>query len=404
MSVFATACFRDMGRSLYSTCLCNVVAASLECVNALSQNSLYEAIMFFMAETVYPCEKPPGRAAAFFLKGISIFIDRTVVGMENRTKGRKRHFSEKMDLSEYNYPEYFEHPELFYNGGTGVPDVTEEFGHAFAGVKVSCFSYDSEVESAYPENNVVRGRMFESTAEGSGSNPCVIVAHGWREEGCFTFYYYLLGLLLARAGINCLFITQPYHGPRKPAGSAHGDLMLSADMERTINAFRQSISDIRALISWGRARYTGPVGMMGLSLGGFITLLTACVDDRIDFAIPIIASGNIIEGMWNSIAGRTIVRDFDRMGIAPETVEKNWRIISPVYFRPKLPPDRIQLIPARYDMLIPAENVARLWEAWNHPECEWLYSGHVSIFLFPRKLVGTIVNFIGHIVRRDSSL
>lgn len=354
-----------------------------------------------MAETVYPCENPPGKTASFFLRAVSHFIDRVVVGVENTSKGRQSHIGENTDLSMYNKPEYFEHPELFYLGGERVPDVEEEYRHTFGGVAVSHFSYRSEIESGYPENDTVRGRMFTPAAGGSESSPCVIVAHGWREEGGFTFYYYLLGWLLARAGINCLFYTQPYHGTRRPQGSAHGDLMLNADMESTINSFRQSVSDIRALISWAGVRFSGPVGMMGLSLGGFITLITTCVDSRLKFAIPIIASGNLIEGMWNSVAGRTIVRDFERMGVPQETVERNWRILSPIYFKSKLPPERIQLIPARYDLLIPAGNVARLWENWGRPRCQWLYTGHVSIFLFPRKFVGTIIGFIRDVIRQD---
>jgi pimeloyl-ACP methyl ester carboxylesterase len=134
--------------------------------------------------------------------------------------------------------------------------------------------------------------------------------------------------------------------------------------------------------------------VVGFSLGGFITGLVACVENRIDFAMPIIASGNLIKGMWDKPLIRRIRSDLDTAGVTEAMLAENWRIISPVNFTPKLPPCKIQVIAGLYDILIPVRNVEDLHEKWNRPRLKWLPCGHVSIGICPRGLVRTIVDFI----------
>jgi hypothetical protein len=330
-----------------------------------------------------------------FLKLIATVVDYLIVTMEHATKGRKRSFSKKLDLAEYNRREYFKHPEKFYALGLKMPDMKITPIHTKGGIRVSRYEFKSEIESGYPENDVAPGRIFEARKEIHGDGaPCAIIIHGWREPGTFTFYNYMLGWSLARLGINCIFFNQPYHGPRKPPGSADGDLMLSGDMEQTVLAFRQSVCDVRSLITWTRSNFSGPVGVVGFSLGGFITFITSCVDDRISFAIPIIAAGDLTTGIEKSFVAKTIIRDLKNSGLTAEQVTANWRIIMPVNLEPKLPPERIEIIAGQYDLLIPAKKVNEIWERWNHPQIKWFPGGHITIGLFPRLLVNSIFEFI----------
>lgn len=330
-----------------------------------------------------------------FMKLISAVVDYLIVTMEHATKGRRRRFSKKLDLAEYNRREYFKHPEKFYAHGLKMPEIEIKPIHTKGGVCISKYSFKSEIESGYPENDVVVGRIFEVRKEIHGDNaPCAIIIHGWREHGTFTFYNYMLGWTLARLGVNCVFFNQPYHGPRKPRGTADGDLMLSGDMEQTVLAFRQAVCDVRSLITWTRANFTGPVGLVGFSLGGFITFITSCVDDRISYAIPVIAAGDLMTGIEKSFVAKTIIRDLKSSGLTKEQVVANWRIIMPINFRPKLPPEKIQIIAGRYDLLIPANKVEEIWERWNRPPITWFPGGHITIGLFPRLLVNSILEFI----------
>lgn len=330
-----------------------------------------------------------------FLRLLSVWIDIAVVKLELAMSGHKPMLSSRLDLSDLNRPEFFDRPELFYDRGLKPPDVELTPRRTFAGIRESRFKFQSETESAYPENNSVCGSIFEARAvHGGAAAPCFIIMHGWREPGVFTPYHWLLGTLLARFGINCVLTTQPYHGLRKPPGTYDGDLMLCGDMDQSVEAFRQAVGDIRSIITWARTRYTGPLGVGGFSLGGFITGLIACVDNRIDFALPIIASGNLIKGMWDKPLIRRLRNDLDTAGVTEPMLTENWRIISPINFIPKLPPGKIQIIAGLYDILIPVQNVKDLHEKWNHPRLKWLPCGHVSIGICPRSLVRSIVGFI----------
>ncbi len=338
----------------------------------------------------------PSRIWHAFLRILSILIDTAVVKLEIAMSNHKPMLSSRLDLSDMNRPEFFEQPELFFDRGMKkMPEVEVTPRRTRGGIKESRFSFRSETESAYPENNIVRGSIFEARTEhGAAAAPCVIIMHGWREPGVYTPYHWLLGFFLARLGINCVLTTQPYHGTRKPAGTYDGDLMLCGDMEQSVEAFRQSVGDIRSLVTWTRSRFTGPLGVGGFSLGGFVTGLVACVENRIDFALPIIASGNLIKGMWDKPLISQLKHDLDTAGVTEAKLSENWRIIMPVNFKPKLPPERIQVIAGLYDILIPPPNVEELHEKWNRPRLKWLPCGHVSIALCPRALVRTIVDFI----------
>lgn len=330
-----------------------------------------------------------------FLRYISSAIDTFVVRVENRMKGQRSHLSRRLDLPEYNTDDLLAAPEKFYDVGLKMPDLELERRHKFLGIRVSHFSFDSEIKTKYPENNNVYGRVFEARGQTGGKHsPCILIYHGWRESGAFAPYYYILGFVLARMAMNCVFLNLPYHGKRTPIGATTGELMLNGDMEHSINAFRQAVCDGRSTVSWLKTHFRGPIGVMGLSLGGFVALVLSCVDDRIDFAIPIISSGNIIKNMWKTDVGRSIVRDFDKVGLTEEQVEQNWKIICPIHMKSKLSPERILPIAGRFDKLIPAENVWDLKIAWKLPVIKWHQCGHISIFLFYRRIVRQIAIFV----------
>ena len=346
-----------------------------------------------------PAPEPPRLFFLFhwFLKIISLAIDHLVIKLEHSVTGLKPIVGKTKDFSAYNKPEYLERPELFFDAGTAMPDVEETPRHVFMGVRVSHYRFRSATESGYENNDMVVGRIFEAREMHGGADaPCVIMMHGWREAGSMTPYHYLMGWLFARFGINAVFMTQPFHAHRKPPGTADGDLMLCGDAERTILSFRQSVGDCRSLITWAQQRFNGPVGVGGFSLGGFITNIVACVDARIRFALPVIASGDMVTGMWDSPVVKKVIRDFRASGLSEQDVADAFRIIRPVLMKPKLPPDRIQIIAGVFDVLIPDINVRALWSAWNAPRLLWLHCGHVSIFLFPGKLMQTMIRFIKH--------
>lgn len=55
-------------------------------------------------------------------------------------------------------------------------------------------------------------------------------------------------------GWNMYYYSLPYHFEREPENSLYsGELMISANIDRTIESTRQAIVDLRALIHWIKA-------------------------------------------------------------------------------------------------------------------------------------------------------
>ncbi|HKK52009.1 MAG TPA: hypothetical protein VKA74_10495, partial [Myxococcota bacterium] len=80
-------------------------------------------------------------------------------------------------------------------------------------------------------------------------------------------------------GLNVLMPVLPLHGPRSSTRFSGGGL-LQPDLVSMLHVFSQSVWDIRRLIQWLRSRTQSPIGLYGISLGGYAAALaSAFVDD-----------------------------------------------------------------------------------------------------------------------------
>ena len=56
-----------------------------------------------------------------------------------------------------------------------------------------------------------------------------------------------------------------------------------------------SVYDLQVFIEYLKNRKVETIGMTGVSLGGYHTALMSAIDDRIDFAIPMIPFVSVID-------------------------------------------------------------------------------------------------------------
>jgi hypothetical protein len=97
-------------------------------------------------------------------------------------------------------------------------------------------------------------------------------------------------LLLAnhwyRSGLDVALLTLPHHGARTPpAARFSGEHFAVPHVARLSEAVREAIYEIRQVIHWLRAESGAPVGVLGLSLGGYLAALSAGLCDDLDFVL-----------------------------------------------------------------------------------------------------------------------
>jgi hypothetical protein len=185
-------------------------------------------------------------------------------------------------------------------------------------------------------------------------------------------------------GINIAIPVMPLHGPRS-VGNRTGDGFLSGDFLDTIHAQTQAVWDIRRLIGWLRDGRGAPrVGTYGVSLGGYTAALLAALQGDLDCVIAGIPATDFVRLVRGHLPDM-MLKGADRIGFGFDSIEKIFKVISPLAIPPNVPRDRCFLYAGRSDRLTPPEQAHDLWEHWERPRISWYDGGHVS-FLWEQKI------------------
>jgi len=235
------------------------------------------------------------------------------------------------------------------------------------------FEFRSPVETAWPENNMVHGRLFRRGRRWQ-DKPVVILLHGWNAETGYRVLFPYLARRLMRAGLNAAMIELPYHSHRKPRGNEAIRNFISDDLMNVVEAVRQAIADTRAVLAWLAAQGCPRVGLWGISLGAWLAGHVACVDDRADFAVlmtpvsrmdRVIAELDFCEPIRRTLNGANV--RLDRLNLDAH--------------RPRLSRRNILIVQSAHDLFAPAETIEELWRAWDKPVIWRLPHGHISAMM-----------------------
>jgi pimeloyl-ACP methyl ester carboxylesterase len=216
------------------------------------------------------------------------------------------------------------------------------------------------------ENRTARARFYlAGVPEAQTTRPAIIAVHGYMggqwliEENVWPIDW------LLRRGLDVVLPVLPLHAGR--AGSHRGaPAFPSSDPRLTNEGFRQAVIDIRTLVRWLRDRGAPKVGIMGMSLGGYTSALTATVTDEIDFVMPMIPLASIADfAREQGRLGRTAAEE-DEQHAALELA--NW-IVSPLARPLAVPKTRALVVAAENDRITPVAHAARLA---SHFDCEML--------------------------------
>jgi acetyl esterase/lipase len=333
-----------------------------------------------------------GRPQERLLRALQIQLDHFRI-WSKITWQRGRVLATRGDAWEaHDTPAFFRDPALFYRGRKAVPEVTETPAGKIPHAEVTRFTFPTLYPSPFPETNVAVGRFYRSTLDDGA--PVVLISHGWAHRTLRTIEHLYVRPFL-RAGFSVAFVAHPFHLERTPRGSYSGELVVSADVVLTVEAFRQGVIDLIGTADWLRTRGHRRIGVLGYSLGGYLAGIMAAT--RGDWAFVVIggAGDGAVSPILDTPLGKNIREDLEACGMLDrDKLTRAWRIISPVAFRPRVPRERILMVAGRYDRIMLPRSVRRLWNAWDRPALHWLKRGHYTLLATNGGLLAHAIPFM----------
>jgi dienelactone hydrolase len=279
-------------------------------------------------------------------------------------------------------PALLREPERFYALVGSAPPLREGPQRRLPWVALRDLEFDSPVTLPFPGANRARCRWFRGK-EGGGPRPFVLLGHGWAHQGLEAVER-VYARRLVKSGCDVLLPVLPLHLERAPGGTYSGEIMVSGDVVLTVQALRQAVTEMRALVRWARSREGGPVGVLGYSLGGILAGLLACVEPGLDFAVIAGAGGSLTSTILDTRLGRNVRKDLAACGMLERRrLEDAWAIVSPERLTPRVRRERILILAGRHDRIMLPGSVESLWNAWGRPPLAWLGRGHYTLLALP---------------------
>ncbi len=301
----------------------------------------------------------------------------------HRVKSRKPHFFDDHNI-ELDFNGFWTTPKL--------PDTRFTASSTSGNYEIGKYTFRSLINDKYEKNNVCFGEYYNTKK--NSKSVSVILVHGWRSDNnSYMRDIYLKSFM--EKGYNFYTYTLPYHFERSPENSYNGEYMISANVKRTLASINQSVTDLRALIIYLKHHQKDKVIVIGNSLGGLVTNMTATLEKNIDILISIFYANSLPFSVWNTIVGKYVKKDFvENSTMQYEELEKKWSLITPSNFKPAISKENILLISGEHDLFVLEEDTKSLWEAWNKPKRLLYKCGHAGIVFNKKDILNDSMDFI----------
>lgn len=258
---------------------------------------------------------------------------------------------------------------------------------------VRCARYLERHEGEYHRNLTAWARWIRPDAR--MRRTCLVYVHGWLEPGPWAEEATLFRRWARELDVDLVHVALPFHGRRNPRGALFsGEFFWTADLVRSIEGVRQAVSDARAVIAWLREQGYQRVGVSGLSLGGSIVMILACLDPSPDFIVPMIGHLELEDAVEEAPILWRMKHDLESWGIDRAQRMEIFRRVGLSHYRPTLEAGRQLWIEGDDDLYINPELVRRQWEDWGHPEIYWFSGGHMTFPLHVGKITRRMRDFL----------
>lgn len=233
-------------------------------------------------------------------------------------------------------------------------------------------------DGAYQANDTVHARWVRHPD--GRARATMVFLHSWMQPVSAFEDYFLLPRFAEALDVDVVSLQLPYHGRRKPAAAAfHGEYFWTADLVRTFEAMRQSVHDLRALMHWIEQQTGNPVGVMGVSLGGMVSLATACFEPKLAFCIATAAHLDLAGVLTDAGLLLPLREELQGHGWRPEDVEAYTRGLGLDEVMPCIDRERLLFVVGRYDEILSTHRCEALWRRWGEPPIHRFNGGHLGI-------------------------
>ena len=184
---------------------------------------------------------------------------------------------------------------------------------------------------------------------------------------------------LATHGVAALFVSLPNYGKRREKGTKQGFMRLGGMV--AFKTFQQAALDV---IRAGDVLRATPgvdssrVGLLGVSLGAFVSAVARGVDPRLRRTVLLLGGGDLV-GMFNQIPqGTELLR---KAGIGLDTLRVLTRPADPLTFAGRVGTADVLMLNALQDEIVPRRSTDKLWHALGRPKIRWFNCGHYGVVL-----------------------
>ncbi len=253
------------------------------------------------------------------------------------------------------------------------------------GVNCRYLSFESPYQTLNPAMSDVYGshsrnrKAYALHMAHEQPRPTLLFIHGQSLDNYRVNNWWFSLTELYDQGYDVLLMTLPFHGPRADRDHpVSGIGFYTNGLAGTNEAMLQGIHDARAWMDYLFARGAPQVGVSGVSLGGYLSALLACVDERLSFAIPnspVVAPVDMALE-WQPVA--PISQLMFAMGdLTMAELRHCMALHSPLTYTPQISPDRLFIISGAGDRFTSPRFVRLLHEHWQGSRIHWFPGNHL---------------------------
>lgn len=312
----------------------------------------------------------------------------------------------------YLQPEFLTDPDTFFvRPPEGIVPARGRVGHTTfrpRGGRVADYWFASPFEPVNPRMRggfLQRGRNRHAHLRlwrhGDRPRPVSVCFHGMM-AGHKTLNTELFNVRwLYERGMDVALFDLPHHGFR--SGPVHGLGFPSLDIAQLAENWANAVYDFRIFLDWLYAQGAPEVGVMGVSLGGYMTSLVAALEEDLAFAVPMIPATSLGDCAVGWFPARQLLGlMFARLGWTLDDMRAHTAVHTPLQHPVHLPLERLMIIAADHDNVTPPHQSRLLWEHWGGPQVHW-YAGSHAIHVHRGTYLRQLGRFLGGLGMFDAS-